>query len=297
MKKILTVGLSPAIQRTLMFDDFKIGEVNRASNYYLDAAGKCVNVSRVLYQAGISNPCLTPVGRENQREFLSLCEKDGLKMLPVFTSGRVRSCITCLDRKKQCATELVVNEPESIEVEAEQAFWKAYTEGISEEQQVVVISGSKLAGFSDAIIPKMVEHAKKHKAVIIADYRNDDLRKSFFSKTVCPDYVKINESELLQTFCEYDSLLEALKQITLQYNTSIIITRGKEATLSAVGGILNEHPTQQVLQPCNPIGCGDAMTAGLAFAFASGKNLFQAIALGQEFARKNLESVHPGWIL
>ncbi|NCC64394.1 MAG: hypothetical protein EOM15_07045 [Spirochaetia bacterium] len=297
MKKILTVGLSPAIQRTLVFDDFNIGEVNRASNYYLDAAGKCVNVSRVLNQAGISNPCLTPVGRENQREFLSLCEKDGLRMVPVFTSARVRTCITCLDRKKQSATELVVNEPESIEAEEEQAFWNTYAASFVEEGLLVVISGSKLPGFSDAIIPRMVEHAKKHKSVVIADYRNDDLRKSFFSRTICPDFVKINESELLQTFSEYDSLIEALKQITLQYNTTVIITRGKEATLSAVDGILKEHPTQKVLQPCNPIGCGDAMTAGFAYGIASDMNYFQAIEHGQEFARKNLESVHPGWIL
>ncbi len=36
----LAVGLSPAIQKTLLFSDFQLGEVNRNESYVTDAAGK-----------------------------------------------------------------------------------------------------------------------------------------------------------------------------------------------------------------------------------------------------------------
>lgn len=48
--KILCVCLNPAIQRTIVFDDFLINNVNRAKKFREDASGKGVNSCRVLNQ-------------------------------------------------------------------------------------------------------------------------------------------------------------------------------------------------------------------------------------------------------
>jgi fructose-1-phosphate kinase PfkB-like protein len=89
MKKVLTAGLSPAIQKTIIFERLSKGEVNRASEYLIDAAGKSINVCRVLTQAGINAEALVPVGVESRERFEALCRRDSIAITACVTQGRV----------------------------------------------------------------------------------------------------------------------------------------------------------------------------------------------------------------
>ncbi|HAP56468.1 MAG TPA: carbohydrate kinase, partial [Sphaerochaeta sp.] len=60
--KVLTVCLNPTFQNTLRFASFKIGEVNRASEHYLDASGKGMNTARIVSQLGEQSMLLTHLG-------------------------------------------------------------------------------------------------------------------------------------------------------------------------------------------------------------------------------------------
>jgi 1-phosphofructokinase/tagatose 6-phosphate kinase len=51
-KKFLSICLTPTMQRTMRFPSVEKGEVNRTSEYRIDASGKGVNVTRVLDQLG-----------------------------------------------------------------------------------------------------------------------------------------------------------------------------------------------------------------------------------------------------
>ena len=46
---ILCIGTTPAVQRSLTFPGFTVDEVNRAVNVIESAAGKSINVARVLH--------------------------------------------------------------------------------------------------------------------------------------------------------------------------------------------------------------------------------------------------------
>ncbi|RYF78602.1 MAG: hypothetical protein EOO39_00985 [Cytophagaceae bacterium] len=52
MKKLLVVGLTPTVQRTLCFETFTVGNVNRARETLVTASGKGVNVARVATLLG-----------------------------------------------------------------------------------------------------------------------------------------------------------------------------------------------------------------------------------------------------
>jgi tagatose 6-phosphate kinase len=293
---ILAVGLSPAIQRSLLFDRFEIGEVNRSSGYYTDAAGKCVNVARVLTQAGCSSTCLTIAGRENRREFERLCRRDGMHLITTEVSGRVRTCTTVIDRSTGLCTELVVNEPESVTPEEEQAFTSEFLRELEKRPAVLVISGSRLPGFSQRIIPFMVEQAKGQGMMVIADYRGKDLLDSFQTQQIRPDYVKINYQEFLETFDSFDDMDQAIDELSRTYDCAFILSRGKDPTLVVEHGLRQEIASER-RQAVNPIGCGDSMTAGVAHGLLDGASLQEAVALGIAYAAKNVMSVHPGWIL
>ncbi|MDG2389106.1 MAG: PfkB family carbohydrate kinase, partial [Planctomycetaceae bacterium] len=106
---ILTAGLSPAWQRIMVFDDFKIGEVNRAQNVVHCASGKVLNVAVGLKTLEADVICLSSIGGDSaaaiQHEFAEM------EILThwIETSAKTRTCITVLDQLHQKTTELVEN--------------------------------------------------------------------------------------------------------------------------------------------------------------------------------------------
>lgn len=292
----LTVGLSSAIQKTVVFDTFYEGEVNRSEQYFTDAAGKAVNVCRVLTQAGEEASCLTIAGVENYSEFEDLCARDFLDVTAVKTPGRTRTCTTLLNMENSSCTELVVNEPEEISSEDEEEFKRIFLGKLDENCNCLIISGSRSRGFSEKIIPFMVRSAKERNLVLIADYRGDDLKRSFISGTIRPDFIKINEQEFFQTFPGYSDISGGLVKVSEKYNCSFVISRGALSTLVSEKGRLYEVESR-LIDAVNPIGCGDSMTAGMAKGIAQGLDLRGAVELGRDYATRNALSIHPGWIL
>lgn len=292
----LAIGLSPAIQKTLVFGEFREGEVNRSENYYTDSAGKCINVCRVLKQGGMISSCLTVAGTENREYFESLCRRDSLNISTIKTGGRVRICTTLVDLSKNICTELVVNEPEVITPEEELAVKQAFLDKLSDDYRAVVISGSKFEGFSSEIIPFMVQTAKEQKCLVVADYRGDDLKNSFISKSIRPDIVKINEEEFFQTFNGFRTLEEGIEKVSSEYNCAFIISRGSKSTITADRGKLF-YVESKMIKAVNPIGCGDSMTAGITQGVLEGLSLKESIEKGRDYATRNALNIHPGWIL
>lgn len=292
----LTVGLSPAIQKILLFNNFKQGEVNRSHSYLTDAAGKCVNVCRVLTQGGMNASCLTVAGRENRTEFENLCRRDSLDLSTVETSGRVRICTTLVETENNRCSEIVVNEPEAITEDEELAFKNVFLKILSQGYRSVIISGSRLKGFSENIIPFIVKAAKEQKVLLFTDYKGIDLISSFINKDICPDYIKINEQEFIETFKDCKNLKDGLKEVSLKYKSVFIISRGSLSTIVADRGNLFEVESK-LIKALNPIGCGDAMMAGLAQGILEGLQLKEAVIKGRDYATLNALSIHPGWIL
>ena len=293
--QILSIGLSPAIQKVDRFENFVYGEVNRAIGYHTDAAGKCINVARVLYQAGLDTACLAPAGRENLDELAELCKRDGVRLEAVPTAGRTRTCTTLLDLSSGACTELVVGEPEIISPEEEKLFLDSFRRILPRVSGVVIITGSRPMGFSEDIIPVMVREIKEKGLLLFADYREGDLLNSFCGAGLNPDYVKINAREFFKTF-PCDDLKKGLAEQSLKLGCRFIISRGADSTLAAKEGKIIEIPSNTV-KAVNPIGCGDAMTAGLAAGILEGLDLQEAVKKGRDYAARNAVSLRTGWIL
>ena len=295
MKKILTAGLSPAVQKIILLDQLEKGEVNRSTEYIIDAAGKSINTCRVLIQAGLNAEALVPIGEESMEMFTRLCSKDSIPLIASETAGRVRTCYTLIDMNEKSSTEIVVNEPETITAEEEKAFCKAFTENLK-GTGCLVISGSRLKGFSDAVIPFMIEECSKRDISLLADYKGSDLKNSFISEKIRPDFVKINKTELLQTFGEVSSSeRQIIKELSKKYNNTFIITSGEEPTLISQSGDLIEMESIK-LEAVNPIGCGDSFNAGIAEGIIRNLSLQKTAEKGRDYAAKNALSLHPGWI-
>ena len=89
---VISICLSPGFQRSVFIDTLIPGEVNRLARVYVDAAGKGVNVCRVLHRLGIGAICLAQ-GGDNAGELMSLAAAEGMDLRLVPSSGRLRDTL------------------------------------------------------------------------------------------------------------------------------------------------------------------------------------------------------------
>src|SRR5690349_10488235 len=93
---ILVVGLSPAWQRTLVFEEIISGKVNRARQVGETASGKGVNVARVASILGGDVRLLTVAGGTRGRLLHAELKRQKLSGHVVPVKAETRICQTLL---------------------------------------------------------------------------------------------------------------------------------------------------------------------------------------------------------
>jgi len=301
--RFLTVCLNPVLQRTVVLERLSVHEVNRSEAHRLDASGKGINVTRVLTQLGERATHLCQAGGWNREKWLGLAEQDELQVRWVESETPIRFCTTLVDRSARAATE-IVEAAEMVSPAVEARVVRAF-ERLLPAHQVVILSGTKAAGFTDNLFPSMVEQAKRAGAMVVLDVRGTDLVRSLPHR---PDVIKPNFSEFVGTFLQdqdpgeqaCDPELEArarqqMSALRREHGCDVVLTRGARSTLFTLDAEVAEAEPPTI-QPFNPIGCGDAFTAGLAAALARGRPLVEAVARAHECACRNALLLRPGVI-
>jgi len=304
---ILTVCLTPTLQKTLRFSSIVPGTVNRTGIHRLDVSGKGINVTRVLTQLGKKATHLTQLGGDLRPLFLSLCKGDGLNVDWVESNSQIRLCYTLLTDGDNNVTELV-EESEPVGSGTEDALIKKFDTLISGQTfTYLIISGTKAMGFSDSLIPQLVQKAKNKGLKVILDIRGKDLIDSLQYK---PDIVKPNLYEFASTFAadlirgnifnvDDAAAMRRIKSISLdmcgKYGCRIILTNGKQKILVTDRNIFFEIEVQPVTT-VNSTGCGDAFTAGLAVALDDGADFNAAISEGIRCGTLSVGLIKPGVI-
>ncbi len=93
---VLTICLSPGLQRSVLIDSLVLGEVNRLDSVVVDVAGKGVNVCRVLQRLGVNALCLAQ-GGDNADEIKVLAGLEGLNLHLIPSSGCLRTCTSVIE--------------------------------------------------------------------------------------------------------------------------------------------------------------------------------------------------------
>ncbi|MFP4383873.1 MAG: 1-phosphofructokinase family hexose kinase [Spirochaetia bacterium] len=299
----LTIGLNPVLQKTIILRHLHENEVNRSSEYYLDASGKGINTTRVLSHLGEPVVHLTHAGGRNRDLFLNLAESDGLHIRGVNSNSEIRYGYTLLNRENKTTTE-IIEEAYPVKQGTQARLLEEYRD-LLPQCEIVTFSGSKAAGYTDDLIPEMVGAAKDADKIVILDVRGSDLLGALKYR---PDVIMPNLSEFVRTFMEQDTafltehlddeatLREVGKKMTelyRQFGSVTVLTRGSLATLFVSGNTV-ERLTPDRLDPVNTIGCGDAFTAGFASAFLKDSSVSGAVEKGHRCAGMNAVHIRPG---
>ena len=103
----ICLGTTPTVQLTMVFERVATDEVNRAVQVIRGAAGKAVNVGRVLHTLGDDAKVCVPLGADTGQFLAEELSREGIEHDCVRAPNPTRTCVTVIDRSARTATELV----------------------------------------------------------------------------------------------------------------------------------------------------------------------------------------------
>ncbi len=285
---IVAAGLTPAWQQIMRFDGFRPGEVHRAIDVQWCASGKVLNVGIALAHLGAASETISLVGgttgEQIQREFRSL----GIEASWVTTQAPTRVCTTILDLKTGAATELVENAAAVDRAELD-AFRSLYAARAA-HAQMAILTGSLPAGAPHVFFRELLDDTA---CPAIVDVRGPELLAAIERGVFL---VKPNREELARTVGREITGDAQLHSAMLELNDRgaewVVISDGsRPAWASSREQVFRLTPPR--VEPVNPIGSGDCLAAGIAWALPEGSDTLAAIRLGMGAAAFNVSQLLP----
>ena len=320
---VLSICLSPGLQRSAIIDTLIPGEVNRLKSVVVDVAGKGVNVCRVLQRLSVDALCLAQ-GGSNSAELAALANAEGLDLRLIRSTGTLRTCTSIIETSVASGrrvTELV--EPSSAVDETCIATMSETVRALLPTASALVIAGSQAPGFPTGYQAQLAKLAQQARVPVVVDLQGPALIDVLATQ---PALVKINLAEFVATFLadrfeggEHSGMLAqpnlaaeltaAIAQVSRDYGaTSFVLTRGANSIVLVRDGQLRvvavaPLATTEVL---SPIGSGDSFLAGmLAQLLQAGStdwehlaldDLESASVLATACAQSNARTARPGFL-
>jgi len=293
MKKILCLGLTPALQRTLFFDTLVINEVNRARLVLESAAGKALNTARALSTLGMAAQVAGLNGGTTGRTLEAFLKAYGVTSVQTSMKRETRICTTLIDQSKGTITELVEEAPDPGRPTLMR--FRRDTLKHLEQASALVISGT-LPPFApeDFYVP-FVRAAGVRDIPVIIDSHKAPLLHLLQER---PLLVKLNVHELAITFkralAGEPDIVELMNKLRALGAKNVIITQGaKAAYLMDTSGSLWRTLPPKLDKVVNPIGSGDCTTAGIVCKLLKRRPLPEALAFGLACGTANATTPTP----
>jgi tagatose 6-phosphate kinase len=289
---ILCIGTTPAAQRVMIFPKFELGEVNRARATLDGAAGKSINVAKVLSIFGARPLATGFIGGDRGNALLESLASRKIQTEFVRVRESTRQCLSVLDESSHRVTELV-EESKPVTSSNYAALRKIIKRHLA-NCQAVIMSGSLTPGGPVDFYKGITQHARAAGILTIVDAQGPPLAKALLAK---PALVKPNRQELAatihQTLRNESEVIGAMRQLRRRGAGRIVVTCGKSEVLSMDDdSVCRIQPP--VISPVNPIGSGDAFTAALVWRLVQNDNLGEACRWAAAAGAANALSAMPG---
>lgn len=261
---IYTLTLNPAIDRTVYVDEVNFKDVTRVKKVTREAAGKGINVSKVIDSMNQKSKCVAFAGGRNG-EFISdaLCEKE-IPYMIIQLEGNTRENIKVIPNDKGNVLEL--NES-GCEIPADRLDkMYSYLDEYLIEDDILVLSGSVPSNLSDTIYYDIINRYRKKGVKTILDTSKDLFKEGLKG---LPSVIKPNLYELEVYFgTEIKSVGEAIeysKKLVESGVEEVLVTLGKDGSI-----YVSKDEVYKVSIPSvdvkGTVGAGDSYVAGYAIA-------------------------------
>ena len=267
---ILSVTLNPVVDTTFFVEAMQPVYRTEASAVTHLTGGKGTNVARALRCLGEEGSTLIALGGKMGRVAADTLAEEGLHADIAWISGETRLMITVVDPDCNQRAFFAPNTPFTSQ---DAASVQSAFDSLLDAADSVCLCGSSPAPEADDLFAYIIQNARRHNLPTILDSSGGGLRRGL---TVSPSVVKVNLSEteglLGRPLPTMTDRLRALDELRDKGTQWAIITSGESGALMscAKGEYWTVRPPE--MNVVNPIGCGDAMTAGLALAMKGHKS-------------------------
>lgn len=291
MKKICVAGLNPAWQKTLIFEDFKRGGINRAAEFETIPSGKGINFARAVKTWGTADPTVYQfLGGDTGKCIRRGLWNEAISNISVEIPGETRTCVTAVSLSDATSTELI--EPSArVPSDAAMQLLEALCAGLN-TSDALAICGTCPPGLNEYFYGKTVRHARENGKFILLDtvqYIETALEEGV-------DLVKINREELAKLSGENDlnaGYQTFFERYRIQY---LAVTDGPDAAwFQERGKALHRIavPFLSKEELINPIGSGDTCSGVTLACILDGMPVLEAFRTGLAAASANCLSKEP----
>ncbi|HEX3015951.1 MAG TPA: 1-phosphofructokinase [Desulfobacteria bacterium] len=270
--RIITLTLNPALDQTLYFPTFKVGEVNRVGEQRLDPGGKGINVAKVINNLGCAVGVTGFLGRDNANNFETYFQLHQIDNHFITLDGATRVNVKIVDRASGQVTELNFPGIKCRSSDLEQL--KSVIGQFTTAAPIFVLSGSIPEGVPVGIYRELIETLNSYGCKVFLDTSGAALAEGIKGQ---PFAIKPNVNELGQLLGHPSAqgsdlmgdkeILDAVEDLLAARISKVIVSLGEQGALVA-------DKTQRFLvrPPRVPVGstvgAGDALVAGLVYGEA-----------------------------
>lgn len=267
----LCVTLNPCLDKTLVVPPWTPNEHQvRGREFGQVVGGKGVNVARALRRLGCAaQPALFLGGELGQLCYRLLHEQDGFAPLVTWTQSPTREILTV--RTEDTAEQTGFFDPNpAIQPFERDEMAEKLAHVFAGGAAWCAMSGSSPCQVTDDLFATLVRRARAAGVRTLVDTYGDCLNLAL---EVAPDVVKVNRRECEQALGTElnapDAIRTALRQLLDFGVTYAAVTFGPRGMAAAWDqSVVAWRPP--AIEVVNPIGAGDAMTAGLVDALSRG---------------------------
>ncbi len=279
MKKVLCITLNPAIDLTATVNDLTIGAVNRATDSQLGAAGKGLNVARLMSELGQIGVATGFLGDDNRtlfdRLFASHQPFNGIygsgQMQDEFVSvtGMTRTNVKIVDK----GNTTDINGLGFVVDTAHKDALFAKIKDLLTDVSAVVVAGSMPRGFDENDFRNLLDFLTAHHDKVAVDVSGVALK-------VALEYdlwlIKPNLDELSEAVGSRISTLqqqqEAIKAIKGNIAHVVVSMGSQGLNYFKNNGLAQQsyHATPPKVSVASSVGAGDTVVAGMMFGLLQG---------------------------
>ena len=260
---IYTVTLNPAIDKTVVIENFSAGMVNRVTSVREDAGGKGINVSKCLKKLGQDSVAAMILAGDTGRRLEKMLGVLEIPVLPVWAAGENRTNLKIIDPVKKENTD--INEPGPVVTqELLQNLREALREQVK-QGDILVLSGSLPAGVDRSLYEQWTAYFREKGVCVYLDADGEPMRRGMKS---LPYLIKPNNDELAalveKPALSQEEMIAEGKRLLGTGIAEIVISLGGDGALfiSADGCWKAEGLDVPVK---STVGAGDSVVAAMAF--------------------------------
>lgn len=260
--KAVTVTLNPALDLTGSIDALNVGSVSLVGQASLHAAGKGVNVAKVLAELGAEVTVTGFLGQDNQEKFVQLFDSMGAKDRFIRVAGATRINVKLVETNARVSD---INFPGvSVDPQAIKQFEHTLFE-LANDHDYFVIAGSLPSGVSPELCASWIEKLHQLGKKVLFDSSRDALASGLDAH---PWLIKPNDEELSQ-FIGADlntpeQCQQAAQTLARKGVNNIVVSMGADGVMW-----LNNNEWLQSTPPkmnvVSTVGAGDTLVAGLCW--------------------------------